>query len=472
MFVAQGVLPFKVELIEDGEAVTAHGALPLVVEALRRLVSPEDYRVLAAALGYASPTPVRRHLESLVVLVVAGGEHVDDLEVLRADTGLEKLLGFRLSSPTQAKDFLYRFHQGEDGHPLTDAEDATLSVRGTATIRPEGPGLTALARVMRAVVRAVQQARTEVTATLDIDATLVEAHKEGALMAYEGTLGYQPQMAYWAEAGVWITDQFRDGNVPAAFGAKDFLEQAFEALPAGITRLRLRSDTALYDEAALTWADTHGIGFAVSADMSEALAHEIHQLPEDAWQPYRGREDRAADREERQWAEVVFVPNWARNAQKHGEAFRYLAIRVRSRQAEFFEEEPAWRHFAVVTNLAGDGEAILRWQRGKQGTVEHGHGVVKNDLGGGVLPCGRFGANAAWWRINALAHNLLAFLQAGALPEDLAKARPKTLRFRLFNVAGRVVRHARAWILKLSAHLPWANAFVQARRWLAAWAPS
>jgi hypothetical protein len=202
------------------------------------------------------------------------------------------------------------------------------------------------------------------------------------------------------------------------------------------------------------------------------LAYEIASLPEAAWQSYRGREARAADREERQWAEVVFVPNWARNHQKHGHAFRYLAIRVRSRQAELFEEEPVWRHFAVVTNQEGDGEAILRWQRGKQGTVEHGHGVVKNDLGGGVLPCGRFGANAAWWRLNLLAHNLLAFLQAGALPPALAKARPKTLRFRLFNVAGRVVRHARCWILKLAAHLPWAEAFVQARRWLAAWAPS
>lgn len=472
MVVAQGVLPFKVELIEDGEAVTAYGALPLVVEALRRVVTPASYRALAQVLGYASTTPVRRHVESLVVLVVAGGEHLRDLEVLRGDAGLTKLLGFRLSSPTQAKDFLYRFHQGEDGHRLTEAEDATLSVRGTATIRPEGPGLTELACVVSAVVTAVQQERAETTATLDVDATLVEAHKDGALKAYEGTVGYQPQMAYWAEGRVWVADEFRDGNVPAAFGAQAFIEHAFETLPAGITQRYLRADTAFYDEQALSWAEAHGIGFAVSADMTKALACEIADLPEAAWQPYRSRDRREADPEERQWAEVVFVPNWARNAKKHGQAFRYLAIRVRSRQAELFDEIPEWRHFAVVTNREGDGEVLLRWQRGKQGTVEHGHGVLKNDLGGGVLPCGRFGANAAWWRLNVLAHNLLTFLQAGALPESLAKARPKTLRFRLFNVAGRVVRHARGWILKLAAQLPWAGAFVQARRWLAAWAPS
>jgi len=58
---------------------------------------------------------VRRHVESAVVLIAAGGECVDDLAHLRADPGLSSLLGFELSSPTQMKDFLYRFHQAEDG---------------------------------------------------------------------------------------------------------------------------------------------------------------------------------------------------------------------------------------------------------------------------------------------------------------------------------------------------------------------
>jgi len=186
MVVAQGVLPFKVKLIDAGETVTAHGALPLVVEALRRLVPEASYRALAAALRYASLTPVRRHLQSLVAL-----------------------LDFPLSSPTQAKDFLYRFHQGADGHPLTEAEDTALSVRGTATIRPEGPGLTALAAGVDRLVAAVQQTRPGSTATLDVDARIVEAHKVEALKAYEGTAGYQPQMAYWEEAGVWVLILFR-----------------------------------------------------------------------------------------------------------------------------------------------------------------------------------------------------------------------------------------------------------------------
>ncbi len=97
---------------------------------------------------------------------------------------------------------------------------------------------------------------------------------------------------------------------------------------------------------------------------------------------------------------------------------------------------------------------------------------VKNDLAGGVMPCGRFGANAAWWRLNLLVHNLLVLLEVEALPDVLSRARPKTLRFRLFNLPGRIVRHARGWVLKLYQGLPFAEALVMARRRLVALASS
>ncbi len=169
------------------------------------------------------------------------------------------LLSNEPSSPTQAKDFLYRFHQAEDGRFLTDDDDALLSVRGRAQIRPEGPGLQALDSLHQLVVNAVWQKQPTSRATLDVDASIIEAHKKQALKAYEGTRGYQPQMAWWAELGVWLQDQFRDGNVNAEFKAKDFLQRAFCRLPDSVTDRRLRADTALYNEDALTWLDEQGM---------------------------------------------------------------------------------------------------------------------------------------------------------------------------------------------------------------------
>jgi len=465
MAIPQGLLGFNIELIDRAETLTAHAGLPLVAETALASLPSAAFRALRDTLGYTSWKVVRRHVLSLVTVVAAGGEHLSDLETLRTDRGLCAMLGFTLSSPTQAKDFLYRFHQAQDGRLLLDEDDDVLSVRGKAQIRPEGPGLRALDAMVRRVVEAVQAVRPRARATLDVDASIIEAHKRRALVAYDKTVGYQPQMAFWAEQRLWVCDQFRDGHVPAEFKVKDFLERAFSALPGTVTERRLRGDSALYNEEALTWADDNDIDFAVSADMSQQLLAKVKAIGEAQWKPYRSLNERAGASEERQCTEVEdFVPDWKRNFKKEGEPFRYIAIRVRSRQRELFEaDEVRWRHFAVVTNMDWEGERLLRWQREKQGTVEYGHGVMKNDLGGGVLPSGRFGVNAAWWRLNVLVHDLLELLQAAALPEELSAARPKTLRFALFNVAGRVVHHAREWTLKLYRAVPFAQALVRAR---------
>jgi hypothetical protein len=269
-------------------------------------------------------------------------------------------------------------------------------------------------------------------------------------------------MAWWAEQRVWVGDQFRDGNVPAEMDCLGFVKAVVASLPGSVSLVRLRGDSALYNENLLTWlADIAGIEFAVSADMSEGLRAAAQAVPEGEWKPYRGKRDEV--QEEREVAEVVFVPAWGRTNKKKTNPLRYIAIRVRGRQRDILEGDgERWRHFAVVTNMSGDAADLLRWHREKQGTVEHGHGVMKNDLGGGVLPCGRFGANAAWWRLNVLTHNLLEMLKRVALPSSMHGLRPKGLRFRLLHLAGLVLRHARQVVLRL-AESPYATVLVQAR---------
>jgi hypothetical protein len=465
MSIHQGLLPYKLELTERADTITAYAGLGVVIETAMAAFPKRVWRELRDALGYRSWKVARRHVLSLVALVAAGGEHLSDLATLRADLGLRIMLSFKLSSPTQAKDFLYRFHQAKDGRLLTDNDDDVLSVPGKAQLRVEGPGLAVLDAMVRTVVGAVQSIRPRPRATLDVDASIIEAHKVRALRAYEGTRGYQPQMAWWAEQSSWVCDEFRDGNVPAEFELRAFLERAFASLPTTVVERRLRGDSALYNEEALSWADDQDIQFVVSADMSPELSNKVKAIAEASWQDYPTLNELAAQSEERQWAEVVdFVPGWKRNYNKGGEPFRYVAIRVRSRQRDLLEpDEARWRHFAVVTNMDWNGGRLLRWHREKQGTVEFGHGVTKNDLGGGVLPCGRFGSNAAWWRLNLLVANLLELLKVQALPAELSAARPKTLRFCLFNLAGRLVHHARYWTLRVYRGLPFAEALGEAR---------
>jgi len=247
---------------------------------------------------------------------------------------------------------------------------------------------------------------------------------------------------------VILHDQCRDGHVPAGCGNARILAQAVANLPSGITQIRLRADSALYETAVLRWCEDRQIEYAISADLSDQLKGEILRLPSSAWQL-----EREAGEARREWAEVPYVPDDKDYRKDRPCLRRYLAIRVTKRQGDLFADGRQVQHFAIVTNRSGDGLALLQWHREKAGTVEHTHHVLKNELAAAALPSGKFGANAAWFRLNVLTYNLLTALKRLTLPGDFATARPKRLRFLLFNTVGKVVRHARQTLLRLTGAL-------------------
>ncbi len=140
------------------------------------------------------------------------------------------------------------------------------------------------------------------------------------------------------------------------------------------------------------------------------------------------------------------------------------ATRLKPEQGELFADGGAVKYHAVVSNDWGrDGAALLNWQREKAGTIEKLHDVLKNQLGAGVMPCARFGANAAWLRMNCLTHNLLSLLRQLALPRELRKAEPKRLRFHVLCVAGQIIVHARRLIIRVGTTMANCKLFVHAR---------
>ena len=193
------------------------------------------------------------------------------------------------------------------------------------------------------------------------------------------------------------------------------------------------------------WASL-GWRFALSADMTEALQRAVLALPPEAWQFWA----QEADGVVREWAEVPFVPS-LRTERRDAQPYRYLAIRVRQPQGRLFGDGTEAKHFAVVTNdWKTEGRALLVWHRGKQGSIEQVHRVLKDELGAGVYPSGKFGANAAWLRLQVLTFNLLELFKAAGLDETYRQARPKRLRFAIFSQVGRVVRHAGEQFLRVT----------------------
>jgi len=146
---------------------------------------------------------------------------------------------------------------------------------------------------------------------------------------------------------------------------------------------------------------------------------------------------------------------------------RYVGIRIRRKQGDFFEGGVTTRHFAIVANIWDWPAArLIQWHREKAGTIEAVHDVLKNELAAGVLPCKYFGANAAWLRLAVITHNLLTAMKRLALPAELLRARPKRLRFLIFNTAGRVLHHARSLVLRLARSAMQLEEWIEAFRML------
>ena len=496
----QGALPFQ--YAEDGSSTGATGLAGLAV-----------YLDLWQAAGLGQS--VGRHLgvnqgrqgwtgaqmvASLALLNLAGGECVEDLRLLEKDEGLGRVLrlaethGMRrrerrallgrwrkerrrnVPSPSAVFRFLDRFHD--------EAEESKRQAH-TAFIPAPTSGLLGLGKVNADLIGFVQGQAPHKQATLDLDATLIETHKEQALYCYKKHQAYQPFTVYWAEADLVVHTEFRDGNVPAGHQQLRVLKEALEQLPPGVEQVRVRSDTAGYQQEFLRHCaegrdERFGvIEFAVGVDMTPEFKAAVAGVGEDQWHDLHREVGGRLSPTGQQWAEVNFVPNWIGHSKKSPE-YRFIAIREPLRNpplpgmAGQTESSPhivamsgagAWfKVFGVVTNRDLDPAELVWWSRQRCGKGEEVHAVLKEDLAGGRLPSGRFGANAAWWAITALAFNLNSAMKQLALGQEWVSRRLKAVRFGVINLPGRVVRHARRLTISLSRGHPSYALLCQARR--------
>jgi hypothetical protein len=449
MNISQGLLPFH--LIQDTSKVllTSFGGLPLVMETFRALGLPQAIKRHLVLHDREGKYQEADYVESFVSVFAAGGDCVDDFEILRQDEGLKKL-GLRIPSPEAARHFLNAFH-----------EEELLQGRlpHQAFIPEETEWLEGLAAVQRDLIKKATLEEQPWKATIDLDATVIVSHKQQAYWTYLEEKGYQPVVAYWAEEDMILVDEFRDGNVPAGMDLLPVLKKAISALPLTVRLVRVRSDSAAYVHEFLDWCRKEIPGrprveFAISADMTEELRRAIQALPEESWKPLRKVTDKGLVVGRKEWAEVEFVPSQP-SRKKRMEPDRYLAIRIRPAQGELFADGTSYHYFAVVTNMwSWEGERLLQWQRERCGTVEKVHDALKNDLAGGVMPAKRFFANAAWWRLNVLTYNVLSVMKRKSLPSSWWSARLKALRFHLLGIAARVIDHGRRLFLKIANDHP------------------
>jgi len=420
------------------------------------------------------------HIAALLALNLTGGDCVDDLVKLGDDPGISLYMGqiakavgarnrqFRrggqkdIPSLTSVREWLDQFH---------NAEEDSKRGYGQAFIPESNEALSGLRRVNTEFVKRgwelyQRSGRAEVTrATLEIDATFMETQKRGALACYKHFDAFSSLTVRWAEMGLAITDEFRDGNVPPAYRNLEALTESICYLndELGLTDVWVRSDAAAHQECILKalseWkidGKASPVKFAIGYIKTKDFRKALQKLDKSQWEPVfdkRGQLDYEV-------AEVPFVSNG--EALIKAEPYRHIAIRRKAKQGilpglgtndgKLADEETmemsgtTYHVHAIISNIWDEDWSLLRiveWYNDRCGGGEAIHSILKSDLAGGSLPSNKFGINAAWWSVAILAHNLHALLEKLAMPKGLIGSRFKRLRYHLINVPARVVTHAR-----------------------------
>jgi hypothetical protein len=493
----QGVLPFRYECEPTESGMTALAGLPAYLE-----------MAIVSGLTHS----IQRHLEvcaikeqgwtdtqivmSLILLNIAGGDCVDDLRILEQDAGLVKLLrrvGFSGHPRKERREQERRWRkERQRAFPspsvvfrylaaFVNPAEESQRVMGQAFIPVLSKPLKALQQTNHDLLRFAQKHSPQREATLDIDATIVETTKQDALFSYQGSQSFQPLSVRWAELDLVAHSEFRDGNVPASYQNLRVFQETLAALPEGVQKVYLRSDTAAYQKDLLSYCaegqnERFGvIEFAIGADVTPEFKKAVVEVEEKEWHHLEREIDGRKVDIGQEWAEVCFVPTWA-GLSKKGPGYRFLAIRELLRQKEFPGMEAqlpfptySWKDkqyklFGVATNRDLAGDKLIWWSRERCGKGEEMHAIMKHDLAGGQLPSAQFGANAAWWGIMVLAFNLNSLMKRLALPECWESKRLKAVRFGLINLAGRVVNCSRQLYVRLSGSHPAYQVLLEVRR--------
>lgn len=106
---------------------------------------------------------------------------------------------------------------------------------------------------------------------------------------------------------------------------------------------------------------------------------------------------------------------------------------------------------AIATNNVDKSNSeIIHWYNQRAEDSENRIKELKLDFGGACLPCSDFNANGLYFLTCALSYNLFALMRQ-LLPGILAHHRVVTIRWRLYAIAGKVVKTGRQIFVKLKS---------------------
>ena len=405
--------PDRIQIAFDDHRLVANAGLILPATLALRLGLPQLLRKHLDLGGAPGRANTGDKMMTLVASALAGGDCIDDADVLRAG-GTARVLGFTAKAPSTLGTFLRSFRWGH---------------------------VRQLDRVSRELLARVWQAGAgpgDAPFTIDLDSTICETYglaKEGARHhGYTGARGYHPLLAVAAGTGDVLMARLREGRANTARGAAHFLRETVGRVRYCGARgqLTMRADSGFYTHAVVAVCRRMDVRFSIAIRQRVRLRNLIEAIPEDAWTPIPYWMDGAAD-----VAETTCTPF---QAEPDAAPVRLIVRRVKPAPGSQLALFATYSYHGFITDR--DGETLeLEADHRRHAEIENAIRDLKYGVGLNHLPSGRFAANGAWLAVQVMAHNLARWTARIGLGQQIVTT--KTLRRRVFALVGRITRSAR-----------------------------
>ena len=276
--------PDRIRIAFDDHRLVANAGLLLPVTLAQHLGLREvvDSHVdLGDAPGRANPGD---KMLTLVASALAGGDFIDDADVLRTG-GTAGAIGCVVKAPSTLGTFLRSFRWGH----VRQLDRVSRELLSRAWAAGAGPG--------------------EGPLTIDLDSTMCETYglaKEGARHhGYTGQRGYHPLLAIAAGTGDVLMSRLREGRANTVRGAAHFLRETVGRVRhAGATgQLTVRADSGFYAHALVVVCRKMDVRFSITIRQHARLRELIEAIPEEDWTPVPYWMDGGAD-----VAETTYTP--------------------------------------------------------------------------------------------------------------------------------------------------------------------
>ena len=245
--------PDRIQIAFDAHRLVANAGLILPATLALRLGLPQLLRKHLDLGGAPGRANTGDKMMTLVASALAGGDCIDDADVLRAG-GTARVLGFTAKAPSTLGTFLRSFRWGH----VRQLDRVSRALLARAWQAGAGPGDGPL--------------------TIDLDSTICETYglaKEGARHhGYTGKRGYHPLLAVAAGTGDVLMARLREGRANTARGAAHFLRETVSRVRYGGAsgQLTMRADSGFYTHAVVAVCRRINVRYSITCPPAQKPA--------------------------------------------------------------------------------------------------------------------------------------------------------------------------------------------------------